>query len=192
MFGSTETRLALDKKILQLLSGQRSLLEGNFAIWADIYWVFIAYKEAGIEEIEKLYQQGEISNLIYRGFKNIDKGNIELGNRQIFKHEQLNVLSGIFAQYPWAIDQSTGMFAWMLGQDVKLPAAGLGIYKSPIVSFVEYVANNPKLGSPPDYGSFRQRWDYLTNVFDKSFVESYFTASYRRKIRALMIEIRDR
>ena len=81
-----------------------SLEEGNQAVFQDLIWQHLAFDEAGIVEIEKIYCAGKltgqnyISLEVYRGWLKISTDNPDLifeGNRDILYHEQLNVLQPI-------------------------------------------------------------------------------------------------
>jgi len=72
---------------------------GNREIYMDIYWQHVAYKEAGIEELEKIYAQGDITENVLHAWQMLDEGKrtqnqdlIWQANIDILEHEQKIVI----------------------------------------------------------------------------------------------------
>jgi hypothetical protein len=68
---------------------------GNIAVFNDIYWQHLAYEQAGIAEIERIYRAGGLTPFVYEAWQQIDAGRrandqelIWEGNRGLLYYEQ--------------------------------------------------------------------------------------------------------
>jgi len=68
---------------------------GNWLVFADIYWQHLAYEQAGIAEIERIYRAGGLTPIVYEAWQQIDAGRrsgdqelIWEGNRGLLYYEQ--------------------------------------------------------------------------------------------------------
>ena len=71
------------------------LATGNWAVYNDIYWQFLAYKKGGMAEMGRLLQNGDIPHDMYLAWQLIDLGTrnndpsaVSAGNKKILEHEQ--------------------------------------------------------------------------------------------------------
>lgn len=76
--------------------------EGNKAIYEDIYWQHLAYREGGIAELERICEQGDLPQNILEAWQMIDRGKrsgeeelIWQGNGILFEYEQKQVIQPI-------------------------------------------------------------------------------------------------
>jgi hypothetical protein len=72
---------------------------GNLAVFKDIYWQHMAYEEAGLAELERVFRAGQLDRRALRGWRQIDAGrrteNADLvwqGNATLLHFEQKEVL----------------------------------------------------------------------------------------------------
>lgn len=89
--------------------------EGNRAIFADLYWQHLAYREAGIGELARIYAQGDLTKEMLLGWQQIDLGRrlgnealIWEGNLKLLYHEQRYVIQtvlyeGVFNRTLWKL-----------------------------------------------------------------------------------------
>jgi hypothetical protein len=75
---------------------------GNKMIFTDIYWQHLAYRDGGIEELERIHQQGDLSTDLLRAWQLLDQGKkaqdeeiIWKANIDLLYHEQHNVVHPI-------------------------------------------------------------------------------------------------
>ena len=71
------------------------LTTGNRAVYNDIYWQFLAYKNGGMAQMGRLLQSGELPQELYvawqlidLGTRNNDPGALSQGNAKIAKYER--------------------------------------------------------------------------------------------------------
>jgi hypothetical protein len=107
--------------------------EGNRAIYIDIYWQHLAYREGGINEIRKIFRQGDISLFMFRAWSLIEKGRIsgeeELvweGNRMLLENEQRNAIQPVLYEGSsnrllWQMISATDRYFGLL---IKAPVPG--------------------------------------------------------------------
>lgn len=77
---------------------KQSTINGNSAVFDDLFWQHLAFQNGGIAEIEKIYCAGGIEIEIYRAWLKIaqdDAINIYEGNKDLLYHEQRNILQEI-------------------------------------------------------------------------------------------------
>jgi hypothetical protein len=80
------------------------LVEGNLLVFADIYWQHLAFEQAGLAELDGIYQEGGLDRLALDAWRLIDEGRrdgqpaqIWQGNIELLKFEQERVLQpGIY------------------------------------------------------------------------------------------------
>ncbi len=92
--------LTLAAKNCEYLFGMVAL--GNKAIYEDLYWQHLAYREGGIEELEAIYREGDLPVGILTAWQQIDTGaktdNQELiwaGNTSLLMHEQKYIIQPV-------------------------------------------------------------------------------------------------
>jgi hypothetical protein len=115
--------LALGEKTsasLNLLSGALDLTynligRGNKAIFDDIYWQHLAYREGGLTEMTALFEEGSLPPELYLAWRMIDQGwqtgdedLIWAGNTLLLKYEQKEIIQpvlyeGMLNQPLWKI-----------------------------------------------------------------------------------------
>jgi hypothetical protein len=85
------------------------LIVGNKAVYRDIYWQHLAYREAGIDELLGLLKTvpGPRIDLLRDGWTNISKGDKEnnqgliwKGNELLLMYEQLVTLQPVYDRFP--------------------------------------------------------------------------------------------
>ncbi|MDB4989781.1 MAG: hypothetical protein JWN04_4959 [Myxococcaceae bacterium] len=85
------------------------LIKGNKAVYRDIYWQHLAYREAGIDELLGLIDTSDVSRkdllrdgwtLIARGDKSNNQGLIWQGNELLLQYEQLVTLQPVYKAFP--------------------------------------------------------------------------------------------
>lgn len=116
---------------------EEAVLEGNKAVFNDLFWQHLAFQEGGIEEIEKIYCAGQINAFptidlpAYRAWLKItqeDEDAVWDGNKDLLYHEQLNVLqSVIYTPFPntWdAIDVAGCLISPVPGHSDEFPDGG--------------------------------------------------------------------
>lgn len=114
---------------------------GNLAVFADIYWQHMAYEQAGIGEIERIYQAGKLDRQVLRAWRQIDAGRrandqelIWAGNRGLLYYEQKEVLQP--AVYDGKTELWQALSGWIMSPipghnetiEAFAPGANLGIF----------------------------------------------------------------
>ena len=130
--------------LLQFLAG------GNIGVYSDIYWQFLAYDSGGIDEMRRLYEQGELSPYLYRAWLKIDGGDAAAGNLMLLKYEQQITLQQNH------YDQHLGTASTLTG-----------LMTSPIpgdnVTFTDYVPGG-------NIALFSDRWKWIEGSMYKSWL----------------------
>jgi hypothetical protein len=165
-----EAKLLLFPVIANNLSqdGLKSAFEVNIRIFADLYWVHLAYTDGGIKLLERLKDDNVLSKDIFDGFKMIDDGRkllvrdkkegrqlIADGNKALFRHEQEFSATPPFEKYHEAL--------WVATQRdlIRIPNREL-----------RNRAKEPKWPyEKKSYGPFQPRWDWLEGNGWKPYVE---------------------
>src|SRR5262249_36025122 len=118
---------------------------GNGAVYYDIYWQFLAYKEGGgIAQMRWLRAKGDLSADDLAAWELIDKGTpdeVWEGNKKLFYHEQHDILQ------PWAFDRLPGFPGANVGEDMARGSVPL------------FPGNTPFKNVGKNLAVFRERWD---------------------------------
>jgi len=142
--------------------GVKCAFETNFAIFADLAWVHLAFAEGGIGRLRQLHREGELDATSLTGFEQIALGErlggeagelaVIRGNLILFRHEQYAVVTPIFAHYEHAI-----AFATRAGL-VTIPNRRLAMHASALGRSSRWEdASSGQRG----YGPFPTRWRWL-------------------------------
>jgi hypothetical protein len=95
-----------------------SLAEGNLAVFKDIYWMFLAYRKGGWDEIKGLktgmptplynaWQQiAEGDQLISDGKEKEGRAKIKAGAHDILRYEQKDLLQKVYDEYPDTLERA--------------------------------------------------------------------------------------
>jgi hypothetical protein len=158
------------------LSLLNALVVGNKAVYTDIYWQHIAYRECGVDALERLHAKGKLSDRALAAWKKIDGGitvqnpyawrlvdrvitgtNPDLiwqGNAELLKYEQEVVLQQ--AVYTPRKDTWREITNIPVIFEIDSPIPG------DTVSFQDYAKLHAG-GATSDIGDFSQRWDWISN-----------------------------
>lgn len=128
--------------------GLKASFEANFAIFADLYWVHLAYRDGGLDLLRALHRQGALDGELLDGFTLVDDGDVILGNLLLFRREQLAAVTPVFDRYREAIAAATR----------------LGLIVVPNTVIAESCAEMGRSQTFEDesYGPFSARWRWLT------------------------------
>jgi len=135
----------------QLKYLHKVVAQGNLDIYMDIFWVHLAYREGGIEELEKIYQQGDLPLQVFRGWQKLDEGkktqNQDLiweANVDLLRHEQEDIIQPVLYdgkqnELLWeTISITHGIFGTLVASPVPeetrsfrdcMPGANLAIFE---------------------------------------------------------------
>lgn len=128
------------------------LIEGNKAVYADVYWQHLAYKDKGLDEVLKQVARLPPRNsrvlkdawsLIDRGAKKKDVGSVWAGNTLLLRYEQEVTLQSIYDRYP------------------SLAATLSYVMVSPLPGQVAFFRG---FGGRGTVGNFADRWRWITEV----------------------------
>jgi len=140
--------------------GVKAVFETNFAIFADLYWVHLAYLDGGVARLRALDVGGEIR----AGFTLIDRGgraHVVAGNRILFRHEQKHAVTPVFAKYHRAIAVATRL-GLISVPNRKLRASCAALRRSPAFCATD-----------TSFGPFRARWRWLLASSWEPFVRMH-------------------
>jgi hypothetical protein len=87
-FGTAWPILPLSSEVKKLFQG---LADGNKLIFADMYWQHLAYRESGIEELERIYLQGDLDGKVFRAWQMLDKGK-KTNNQELIWQANIDLL----------------------------------------------------------------------------------------------------
>lgn len=131
---------------------KESTIEGNAAVFDDLFWQHLAFQNGGISEIGKIYCAGGISIEVYRAWLKIaqdDPINVYEGNKDLLYHEQKNILQQIlYTPHPTA---------W---SNIQYPP--LGLAETRVVSPVP--GKDDKMPEGTKIDVFNDRWAWLENT----------------------------
>jgi hypothetical protein len=142
--------------------GIKLSFETNYAIFADLGWVHLAFLDGGIEALHALHRAGELDEQVLEGFEDIAHGAhiggeageeaIARGNLTLFRHEQAAAATPVFTRYGRAVALATraGLIT-VPNRKVAARAESLG--RGP-----EWTDTNSAADS---YGPFSRRWQWL-------------------------------
>ena len=128
------------------------LIEGNKAVYNDVYWLHLAYKDKGLEAVLKEVNRmppthgrvlKEAWTLIDKGAKKKDVGAIWAGNLLLLKYEQEITLQPIYNRYP-ALSAS---LSYVMVSPLPFQ---VGLFRGP--------------RSSKNIGNFADRWRWVTEV----------------------------
>ncbi|HKU37529.1 MAG TPA: hypothetical protein VJR89_05260 [Polyangiales bacterium] len=89
------------------------LIDGNKAVYRDIYWQHLVYREEGLEELLRLLKSAAPRGVdlliqgwteIDKGAKRYDSGAVWHGNESLLKYEQYYTLQPYYDKYPSTAD----------------------------------------------------------------------------------------
>jgi hypothetical protein len=144
--------------------GVKASFEANYAIFADLYWVHLAYRDGGIEVLRTLHREDALDRTILDGFSLMDEGsrrpdraeghdNIVAGNLLLFRSEQLAAVTPVFTKYRDAMSAATRLgLITVPNAQLRQSCAALG--RSP--------AFRDAHDEETSYGPFSARWRWLT------------------------------
>lgn len=128
------------------------LIEGNKAVYRDIYWQHLAYLAGGVDEVMKYVNRMSMPRkdlladgwaLISRGEKTNNEGLIWDGNTLLLKFEQMVTLQKVYDRYP------------------SLSARLSYVMISPLpMHFAPFRVTNPG----GNIGIFEERWKWIATV----------------------------
>ena len=75
------------------------LANGNMFVYDDIYWQALAYHDAGIKQMERLFENGEMTAAEIGYWRSVSK-DAWAGNLELFEHEQVEILQPWFDKMP--------------------------------------------------------------------------------------------
>jgi hypothetical protein len=170
----------LSSQVNNLFDG---LAHGNKLIFADMYWQHLAYREAGIEELEKIYQQNDLPENIFRVWQMLDEGKktqnqdlIWQANIDLLEREQKDIIQ------PALYDAEDSALIWKLISGTH-NTLGLLVY-SPVpeeTRLFRDVVPNGNLASSKD------RWEWCTEGIMPAW-KAYETKN-QNKVKALLKSI---
>jgi hypothetical protein len=138
--------------------------ETNYAIFADLGWVHLAYLEGGIAVLERLAADGELDPSILAGFAEIDRGAriggedgeraISGGNLALFRREQAVAVTPIFSRYRGAM-----AFASRVGL-ISVPNEKIARRAEALGRRSTWTEVH---GRAESYGPFSARWRWLVD-----------------------------
>lgn len=97
-----------------------SILEGNQAVFDDLAWQHLLFKNEGLEGIERAAGEGALCEAHVEGWRSVESGDPWSGNLSLLRHEQAEILQPL-------------MYDGAFQRNVKWRAAELlGQLKSPI------------------------------------------------------------
>lgn len=135
----------------------RAAFETNFAIFADLYWVHLAYLDGGLEALEALQREGALASSLHEGLRLIDGGRAIEGNRLLLRHEQEHSVTPVFTKYHRAL-----AFATHLGL-IAVPNRRLR-------RGCEAMGWSPRWAEDESYGPFAARWRWVERASWEPFV----------------------
>jgi uncharacterized protein DUF2515 len=151
--------------------GMKAAFEANFAIFADLYWVHLAYRDGGLPRLRELHESGALAADLLQGFELLDAGRgraregyplVVAGNRILFRHEQERSVTPVFRKYGRGI-----AFASRMGMikvpNGKLREACVALGRSP-----EWLGGRH---AGTSYAAFTARWAWLVEHTWEPFVE---------------------
>jgi hypothetical protein len=159
------------------------LAHGNKLIFADMYWQHLAYRDGGIEELEKIYLQGDLPEKIFRVWQMLDEGKktqnqdlIWQANIDLLEREQKDIIQ------PALYDQPGSELIWKLISGTH-NTLGLLVY-SPVPEetklFRDVIPNGNLANS-------KERWDWCIKSIMPAW-RSYETKN-QNKVKALLKSI---
>lgn len=135
---------------------ETALVAGNDAVYADIYWQHLAYQGCGIDDIEKAYEEGNITKPVRDAWRKIDAGkrtgNQDLvweGNGQLLEYEQKTVLqTAVYNTDPalWNIASTGALASWWKKIESPIPGDQ--------TTFQSYAQG-------ASIGTFDKRWEWI-------------------------------
>lgn len=146
VFGATAAAIAND--------GVKAAFETNYAIFADLYWVHLAYLDGGLPRLREL----GVARKLADGFLRIDAGDVVDGNLLLFRREQQHVVTPVFAKYHHALAAAT-RFGLISVPNERLRASCAALRRSPDWS-----------DAGASYGPFADRWRWLVDRTWEPFV----------------------
>jgi hypothetical protein len=142
--------------------GIKCAFETNYAIFADLGWVHLAFLEGGIEVLRRLHRTGTLDARVLDGFEDIDRGarlggevgdeHVIRGNLALFHHEQDVSVTPVFTRYAAAM-----AFATRLGL--------VGVPNRKLAERAASLGRRPEWAESAfareSYGPFTARWRWL-------------------------------
>jgi hypothetical protein len=138
--------------------GIKCAFETNYAIYADLAWVHLAFVGGGAAALRGLRRDGEIDEALLGGFEDIERGArtggavgeelVLRGNLALFHHEQRASVTPIFERYREAMD-----FATRAGL-VRIPNRTLAARCAAL-------GRSPQWRDEESYRPFSPRWRWL-------------------------------
>ena len=72
---------------------------GNFAVYNDIFWQFLAYADGGLPQMTRIYFAGDMTKTEYNYWVSVNT-EAWFGNKKLFEHEQKDILQPYFDKLP--------------------------------------------------------------------------------------------
>lgn len=126
---------------------QTLLIKGNNAVYDDLYWQHLAYKEAGLAELERIQSSGSLPAELLEGWRKLDKGRkdnnpdaIWEGNAILLRYEQEKVLQPVVYEGNNDLWRKVGVLSPVFGHRIE---------------FKNYVPGG-------DFASFADRWKWIS------------------------------
>lgn len=142
---------------------EKMLKAGNEAVYDDIAWQHLAYQMCGLAEIQKAYDDGQITDDVLQAWRKIDEGKSDCqtdfaatpqsiweGNEMLLKYEQREILQKQVYDKDPALWKNASTPPASIYQGIDSPIPG---------DPTSFQSNHPDMS----IGDFDNRWDWIEN-----------------------------
>ncbi|NWJ44569.1 MAG: DUF2515 family protein [Chloroflexi bacterium] len=161
----------------------KAVSEGNKLIFTDMYWQHLAYRDAGLEELERIYLQGGLPEKAIKAWRLLDEGK-KTGNQDMIWQANIDILQ----REQWDIVHPA-LYAGKRNEDLwELISTSHNLTGVLITSPVPGVEKRFKDCVPnANLAKLKDRWKWCTDFIMPDW--KAFETKYPKKVELLLKKI---